>query len=278
MTAIRPEQFASADGHVEELTVMRQFWHDTEWDLTGGRPDNAFIFVFSGLFTMRFTDGKTIRSQADELLYIPKGTRYIADFHCATTYDIIVHFQLLTKEGGDAVFSEEPIRIENGSRFRTYFERIADAERFVLRDGTFPQDWKSHELRMGFRTKAVFYEFLEDLTRHILRQDENWRVIERGVAMLEDPACTASVAEVAAVCGVSERTFRRLFERCIGVGPSRYREDNMISYARRMLRGDNRPVGEIAAKLGFRDCSYFCRRFRSSVGCSPTDYRKGRDG
>ncbi len=275
MITMRPEQFAAADGHVEELTALRQYWRSRVWDLSDGRPDNAFIFVFSGEFTMRLTEGGTLTTTEDELLYIPKGTRYLADFRGRTTYDIIVHWQMRTKSGEDIAFSDVPMKIEDGSRFRPYFERIADAERLGLYAGRAPSDWQTRELRLGFRMKAAFYELLDDLTRHLLRQDENWRVIERGVHMLEDPACSSSVAEIAAVCGVSERTFRRVFERCMGVSPTQYRESVTISLARRMLRSDNRSVGEIAAGLGYRDCSYFCRRFRASVGCSPTEYRKG---
>lgn len=278
MLTMSPDRFAAADGHVEELTALRQRWRDRTWNLTFGRPDNAFIFVFEGVFCMRLTNGEVIRAGRDELLYIPKGTRYLADFRSeTTTYDIIVHCQLRTRDGADVRFSEETMRLGNCPRFRTYFERIADAEQFLFLPprGGLPQEWETGEMRGGFRMAAAFYDFLDELTRFLLRRDENWRVIENGIAMLEDPSCTASVAEIAAVCGVSERTFRRLFGRCFGVAPAEYREANRVTRARRMLRGDNRSVGEIAAALGFRDTSYFCRRFRAAVGCSPTEYRKG---
>lgn len=48
-----------------------------------------------------------------------------------------------------------------------------------------------------------------------------------------------------------------------------------IDLAREMLRRDEpRSVSSIARSVGFADPSYFSRRFKAIVGCSPSEYRK----
>jgi AraC family transcriptional regulator, transcriptional activator of pobA len=47
-----------------------------------------------------------------------------------------------------------------------------------------------------------------------------------------------------------------------------------ILEAQRMLSFTDKPVGEIAAELGYFDSSYFAKMFRAEVGCSALEFRK----
>ena len=90
-------------------------------------------------------------------------------------------------------------------------------------------------------------------------------------------------AELAALCGISETYFRRLFAGTYGVTPVEYANALRIGRAKDLLseRGDaktkNREaytIGEIAELCGFSDVYYFSRLFKKLTGYSPDGWRK----
>ena len=66
------------------------------------------------------------------------------------------------------------------------------------------------------------------------------------------------------------RSFKKTFGCCF--------TDYMLAYrlekAKVLLTGTDLSVTEIAFKVGFNDCSYFCKVFKKGVGISPLCYRK----
>jgi AraC-like DNA-binding protein/quercetin dioxygenase-like cupin family protein len=83
-----------------------------------------------------------------------------------------------------------------------------------------------------------------------------------------------SLEEIAARLGTSYGSFVKRFTRRAGDSPGRTRAQIVVQRACRMLRTGNLTVTEIAERLGFSDASYFCRRFRRTVGMSPTEFRR----
>ena len=80
------------------------------------------------------------------------------------------------------------------------------------------------------------------------------------------------VSELAALCGMSECYFRRLFGKFAGMNPVRYRTLIRISAAKSMLSAGGMSVAEVAEAVGFEDCFYFSRVFKIIVGVSPSVY------
>lgn len=81
------------------------------------------------------------------------------------------------------------------------------------------------------------------------------------------------VERVVEESGVSMRTFRRRWAEVIAVSPARYRQQARLKEACRLLARTDRPVYEIAHRVGFRDELYFSRRFRQDLKMSPREYR-----
>lgn len=88
-------------------------------------------------------------------------------------------------------------------------------------------------------------------------------------------ATDLSIARLAQVAGLGQRTFTRRFLHATGLRPLEYVRQMRIARAKRMLASSNLSVQEIARRVGYEDPRAFRRAFRALVGVSPRDYRQG---
>ncbi|MBO0812129.1 MAG: helix-turn-helix domain-containing protein [Microlunatus sp.] len=84
------------------------------------------------------------------------------------------------------------------------------------------------------------------------------------------------VARLAAASSLSASRFAHLFRSQLGVSPQQFVERRRLESAARLLDLDARPIGAIAAEVGFADPLYFSTRFRRWFGVSPRAYRNRR--
>lgn len=98
--------------------------------------------------------------------------------------------------------------------------------------------------------------------------DEACRLLEGGT--LTSPA----LPQVARRLGLSYALFRKRFTALTGRSPGRHRAEALVRRASRMLAQDARPIGDIAAELGFHDQFHFSRTFRRAVGLPPREFRR----
>lgn len=84
-----------------------------------------------------------------------------------------------------------------------------------------------------------------------------------------------TVAEMAALLGVSAGQLRRLFMRSLGAAPRQLLCNLRLEAAARLLADPGIRVKEVQALVGIADASHFCRDFRDRFGVSPTEYRYG---
>ncbi|MFI7102264.1 helix-turn-helix domain-containing protein [Streptomyces sp. NPDC050161] len=87
-----------------------------------------------------------------------------------------------------------------------------------------------------------------------------------------------TLADLAAVAGVSESHFTRVFKASTGQSPHRYVTQRRVAHARRELVRTSRPIAEIAAEAGFADQSHLTRTLRRYEGATPQALRDGAGG
>lgn len=100
--------------------------------------------------------------------------------------------------------------------------------------------------------------------------------LERALALLGGSGSLASgrasesarVASVARAVGLSERQLERLFLERVGVSPRRYAQLRRFERAQRLARS-GRPLGQIAAEVGYADQPHFIREFKRFSGTTP---------
>lgn len=95
-------------------------------------------------------------------------------------------------------------------------------------------------------------------------------------AMRAHPGGKWSVAELAAVCGMSRSRFARQFHEAAGCPPAQYLNRLRIARAQELLR-QGRLVQDIAVEVGYSSQPAFTRAFRAATQRSPRDWL-ARDG
>ncbi len=95
------------------------------------------------------------------------------------------------------------------------------------------------------------------------------RMVEEGYASPE-----LSVGSIAEALGVTEGHLSHVFRKETSCKLSTYIALYRIREAKRLLDSTQSRVNEVAEQVGYRDITYFSRKFRSIVGLSPSEYKK----
>ena len=104
------------------------------------------------------------------------------------------------------------------------------------------------------------------------------RLLRARDRMDADFEATLTVADLAAVGGVSQAHFARAFKTAFGVPPHRYLLTRRIERAAALLRDTDMPVIDIALATGWNSLGTFGRIFRDITGASPSDVRTAARG
>ncbi len=208
---------------------------------------------------------------AGELLYIPQGSTYSATWRAdgsGMSECVSLHFEL---SGG--FFNSRRTNIQ---KLTAPDSTGADFES-ILR---LYRDPRSADEKESFKKQAVILSCLYDLISRLTDQiavgadNTDPHLLPALDYLQAHPTDHISVAELAAMCYISESYFYVLFRNSVGVPYTEYKNSLVIAKAERLLI--ERPelsIEEISAKLGFSSSAYFRRVFQRFLGCSPREYR-----
>jgi AraC family transcriptional regulator len=85
-----------------------------------------------------------------------------------------------------------------------------------------------------------------------------------------------SLADLAREAAMSRYHFLRTFYNVVGLTPHQFILRTRLHNAAVALRRSTRPVLDVALDAGFADLSTFNRRFRATMGVTPSTYRRSR--
>ena len=86
-----------------------------------------------------------------------------------------------------------------------------------------------------------------------------------------------SIAELAAIAGMSPHYFAEMFRRSTGRPPHQFVLLQRIEHAKDILRDQRYSVIEAALDAGFQNPSHFARTFRRLAGTSPSEFQSEAD-
>ena len=130
----------------------------------------------------------------------------------------------------------------------------------------------------GFRTALLcdFARLILFLSRCYSQQMPkscSWQVAAAAAEMEQNFSQPISMSKLASSVFLSERHFRRQFEKAYGITPSEYLLGLRLRTATKLLSSGSRNITDVAIACGFSDGNYFSRVFRRTYGISPSDYR-----
>jgi transcriptional regulator GlxA family with amidase domain len=82
------------------------------------------------------------------------------------------------------------------------------------------------------------------------------------------------VAQMVALSGLPERTFKRRFQQATAMSPLDYVHTLRLEEAKQMLEATELPVEAIAQEVGYQDSSFFGRLFKRKAALTPAQYRR----
>ncbi len=197
---------------------------------------------------------------AGDLLFIPANLSYTQE--TAGEELIAVHLDILS-------------RIETNVDVCT-FENPQLAEKIFTE---LYELWQAKETGYHYRCMSLLYDFLcriNQQNRALEAPSAPERKIQRSLTYLHShyDDNTLSIGKIAAVSGVSEVYFRRLFKQIYQTTPVKYINELRITKSLSLLKIGYYSVAQISSMVGFNDPKYFCSSFKALTGKSPTAYQK----
>ena len=227
-------------------------------------------------------NGKSFSVEAGDVFVVEQGaTHEITQVRGLTLYNIGFRQSALRSLGADllelpgfhALFLSRP-ELDPGVRQLHLKEEELNKVRHLLEE--MRQEYLGGE--PGFRTALLcgFSRLLLMLSRNYSQQTPTggiWQAAAAAARMEREFGEEMSVRGLAESVYLSERHFRRLFEKVYGVSPSDYLLELRLRTAGRLLISESASVTEVAMACGFSDGNYFSRVFRRKYGMPPTAYR-----
>ncbi len=221
------------------------------------RPTHGFVFKLSG--QSRYTVGQTaLLFPENTVLFLPQG----ADYTVQRLTDGESRYGLVNFRAELAAPGPRLYRPDDFSRAEAALEDMA-------RLWLFPSE-ENH-----YACLSLFYRLLSIITRAegTPGADPGRRkLLEPAIRYLEthifDPELRTE--KLAAMCGISDVYFRRLFGAEFGVSPKSYIIGKRLTQARTILRlGEYAHIYEVAEAVGYTDALYFSRAYKQRFGANP---------
>ncbi len=225
-----------------------------------GRNDHMLHYPVSGIRTYTFEDGSHVQLSPGDILLLPYKANYVSTVE--GTKDAVgynIRFSLIDGEGNQVSFSDLPrvlVSDTSGSLF-PYFREVAELATTT-----------NNYVRMA----ANLTELLDRIVSVCQNTpDIGWlsQAMNYMGSNLQRPV---TLAELSAVCHMSERNFCRLFKDATGVSPIAWHRQLRIRKAEEFLSSGLCTLENLAELLGFTDAAHLSRTFFRETGIHASQF------
>lgn len=138
---------------------------------------------------------------------------------------------------------------------------------------------KTNYYYCGHQCSAHLYQFLIELNRVVNLQNgsqdsQKLNQLQPVIDYINNNyQKELTLVELAELIDLSPQYLCRLFKECLNLRPFEFLARKRIQQAKMLLLEDKLNINEIAAKVGYNDCSYFCAVFKKHEMLSPAEFR-----
>ncbi|MDK8179628.1 helix-turn-helix domain-containing protein [Paenibacillus sp. UMB4589-SE434] len=196
-----------------------------------------------------------------------------SDLHTAQLFKVCFQSYTLIEDSGDKLtYNEEhsqlpahgAMAVTGASSYRI-FTMLEELTKEVITNNDSACD------RHHYKLSELLRSFIQALKPAGEKVDPViWKALEY-INCHFDQQLTRS--QLAKLVGFNTSYFSRLFHKQVGRSFSDHLTRVRVDKAKQHLLASNATLGEIAAKVGYADGLYLSRKFKQTVGMSPTEYR-----
>jgi AraC family transcriptional regulator of arabinose operon len=139
---------------------------------------------------------------------------------------------------------------------------------------------KSNTIAAAYKSSSLLYTLLIEIRNNIRNNSNNIENIQLKklqpiIDFLEENySREISIEEMSIIISSSPQYLCRLFNKNLKIRPFAYLNKLRIQKAKEFLiKSKEESIGDICARVGFHDQSYFCSTFKKYEGFTPSEYR-----
>lgn len=233
-----------------------------------GRNDYMLMYINKGVGYLKINGIEKVIGAGEIAFYRPHEPQYYSFYEQDRSEVYWIHF------GGnmiDEIIKKTSYRDLNIIPYKNT-NKFADSTNFIITELKRKSDF------YAINSISKLVNLLVDIHR---KQKVNsispqkLDIIERITKYIEENySVDNSNEEYAAMCNMSLPYFLRLFKQYTGTSPQHFKLLKRIDASEILLENKEYSISQIAHMVGYNDSLYFCRVFRSTKGCSPSQYRK----
>lgn len=252
---------------------VEKYHPDWEFKFQGylkGRPWRGLCHVVSGsckFISSIGSDSVVYTVNAGETVYLPEALSYRTEWMGDSIEYYTLNFGL---SGATIVYEKSGLSIVHSDideHCRTpVMVELDNADR-LFED--MYNDYSSGDSRRNLLAISTFYRLWSDVSKQLDRlngacpRKTSDDLAPALTAIERNPAARLSVAELAALCHMSEPQFYRRFKAVTDMTPVAYRNEYLCRIAHRLIIDGRRSVIEVSELLGFSSVNYFRRIYRA---------------
>lgn len=253
--------FMNYDFNIEKIIVALFVTPHISNRVHKNRPSHGFAMFVDGNSNYFFDDGKVVKVQKNEIIYLPKNSSYtVTGFEKNLCYAI--NFDI----DEDISFESFAFKPKNSGKF---IDRFKNAE----------QAWKTKQHGMQLKCKAELYNIIYDMQHEYFSgylPKSKHEIIKPAVSYIHKKYTEEllNIADLSSMCGITPEYFRSIFKSFYGISPLCYINNLKITHAKELLETGMFSVTEAAIRSGYNDMSHFSREFKKHTGIIPSEYSK----
>lgn len=222
------------------------------------RQTSGFIIKVKG-YSDYFIDGKTLRVNEGEMIFLPKDASYTVTTYCENE-------NLYTSINFQADLTNPKPKVYSLVNF--YSTQYLNQN--------FSELWRFGNPSDKYKCLSLLYELISFLcrTEHLDRDEKRkYAIIEPAIKHLKAHLYDSDlkIKKLHLLCGVSDTYFRRIFQSRFNITPQEYVIRSRIDYAKSIIEsGDYDSINEVAKLVGYDDAMYFSKAFKKKYGFCPS--------